>query len=219
MKFTKDEARKELMGKIPEKGQTLNLSERSINEQLDTLMPLIANDETELNDFISKVLPIFKTADGNVKNDVSVGINKYKTENPVKQPQKQEPQKQEATNKADDANAELIKRLTELENKLAQQEKDKKTSDIRAEIISKLKEKGVEDTEWSKSLVSEIHIADDFDVDEKVESYLKLYNKSKSAVNANASPEGANAGGKQSDKLTDAIAEAAKFAKSQRLVD
>lgn len=219
MKFTKDEARKELMGKIPEKGQTLNLSERSINEQLDTLMPLIANDETELNDFISKVLPIFKTADGNVKNDVSVGINKYKTENPVKQPQKQEPQKQEPTNKEDAANAELIRRLTELENKLAQQEKDKKTSDIRAEIISKLKEKGVEDTEWSKSLVSEIHIADDFDVDEKVESYLKLYNKSKSAVNANASPEGANASGKQSDKLTDAIAEAAKFAKSQRLVD
>lgn len=219
MKFTKDEARKELMGKIPEKGQTLNLSERSINEQLDTLMPLIANDETELNDFISKVLPIFKTADGNVKNDVSVGINKYKTENPVQQPKKQEPQKQEPTNKADDANAELIKRLTELENKLAQQEKEKKTSDIRAEIISKLKEKGVEDTEWSNSLVSEIHIADDFNVDEKVESYLKLYNKSKSAVNANASPEGATAGGKQSDKLTDAIAEAAKFAKSQRLVD
>lgn len=219
MKFTKDEARKELMGKIPEKGQTLNLSERSINEQLDTLMPLIANDETELNDFISKVLPIFKTADGNVKNDVSVGINKYKTENPIQQTKKQEPQKQEPTNKADDANAELIKRLTELENKLAQQEKEKKASDIRAEIISKLKEKGVEDTDWSNSLVSEIHIAEDFNVDEKVESYLKLYNKSKSAVNANASPEGASAGGKQSDKLTEAIAEAAKFAKSQRLVD
>ena len=219
MKFTKDEARKELMGKIPEKGQTLNLSERSINEQLDTLMPLIANDEAELNDFISKVLPIFKTADGNVKNDVSVGINKYKTENPIQQTKKQEPQKQEPTNKADDANAELIKRLTELENKLAQQEKEKRTSDIRAEIISKLKEKGVEDTEWSNSLVSEIHIAENFNVDEKVESYLKLYNKSKSAVNANASPEGASAGGKQSDKLTEAIAEAAKFAKSQRLVD
>ena len=52
MKFTKDEAYKDLVAKMTAKGEKLNLSDRSINEQLETLMTLIANDETELNDLL-----------------------------------------------------------------------------------------------------------------------------------------------------------------------
>ena len=77
MKFTKDDARKELSTRMTTKGEKLNLSERSLNEQLDTLIPLLANDETELSEFVEKVLPIFKTADANVRNDVSAGIKDY----------------------------------------------------------------------------------------------------------------------------------------------
>lgn len=218
MKFTKDDAYKELVAKMTAKGEKLNLSERSINEQLESLIPLIASEDTEIADFIEKALPFFKTADANVRNDVSVGINKYKSENPVKQVQQTQETPPTNENKVD-ANDELLKRLADLESKLEQQEKDKRTANIRSEIISKLKEKGVEDTEWSNSLISEIYITDDFNVDEKVESYLKLYNKSKSNVNPNASPEGASAGGKQNDRLTQAIAAAAQLAKSQRLID
>lgn len=218
MKFTKDDAYKELVAKMTAKGEKLNLSERSINEQLESLIPLIASEDTEIAYFIEKALPFFKTADANVRNDISVGINKYKSENPIKQVQQTQETPPTNENKSD-ANDELLKRLADLESKLEQQEKDKRTANIRSEIISKLKEKGVEDTEWSNSLISEIYITDDFNVDEKVESYLKLYNKSKSNVNPNASPEGASAGGKQNDRLTQAIAAAAQLAKSQRLID
>ena len=83
-KFTKEQALEELKKQIPGKGEKLNLSERSISEQLETLMPLLTTDDTELSDFINKVLPIFKTADANVRNDVSVGIKDYKDKNPVK---------------------------------------------------------------------------------------------------------------------------------------
>ena len=55
MKFTKDDVRKELSTQIVAKGETLSLSERSINEQLDTLMSLLANDETELEDFVNPI--------------------------------------------------------------------------------------------------------------------------------------------------------------------
>ena len=82
MKFTKDDARKELSAQMTAKGEKLNLSERSLNEQLDTLIPLVANEEMELAEFVSKVLPVFKTADANVRNDVSVGIQDYKKQNP-----------------------------------------------------------------------------------------------------------------------------------------
>ena len=49
MKFTKEQAIKELEAKIPNKGQTLNISKRTISEQVETLLPLIANDEMELD--------------------------------------------------------------------------------------------------------------------------------------------------------------------------
>ena len=83
MKFTKEDAYKDLVSKMTARGEKLDLSERSINEQLDTLMPMVANDETELSDFVEKTLPLFKTANANIRNDVSVGINKYKTEHPI----------------------------------------------------------------------------------------------------------------------------------------
>ena len=44
MKFTKDEAYKELVAKMTAKGEKLNLSERSVNEQLETLISFISNE-------------------------------------------------------------------------------------------------------------------------------------------------------------------------------
>ena len=82
-KFTKEQALEELKKQIPTNGNKLNLSDRSINEQLETLMPLLAGEDTELTDFIGKVLPVFRTADANVRNDVSVGIKDYKEKNPT----------------------------------------------------------------------------------------------------------------------------------------
>ena len=78
MKFTKEDAYKELVRIMTEKGEKLNLSERSINEHLDNLMPLLANDETELNAFVQQILPLMKTADANIRHDVSVGIADFK---------------------------------------------------------------------------------------------------------------------------------------------
>lgn len=213
MKFTKEDARKELMSKIPNKGQTLNLSERSINEQLDTLIPLLANDETELNDFIEKVLPIFKTADGNVKNDVSVGINKYKEENPLKTLEKP----QQPLEKPKEEPTEMEKRLAAMEEKLAAAEKKERSDNIKSEIVRKLKEKGVKNDDWVNALLSEVTITDDFDVDAKVDSYVNLFNKINSDYNPDVTPRGTGGGGR--DYISDTIKQAAAFAKSQNLIE
>ena len=95
MKFTKDQAYKELVAKMTTNGEKLNLSERSINEQLEALIPLVASEETEINDFIEKCLPIFKTSNANVRNDVSNGIKSYIDANPYKKVDdvKKEPKK------------------------------------------------------------------------------------------------------------------------------
>jgi hypothetical protein len=214
MKFTKEDACKELTAKIPQKGQTLNLSERSINEMLDTLMPLIANDETELSDFVTNVLPTFRTADGNVRNDVSVGIKNYKDNNPVTPPKKDDTQKPDD----DDAMAKALARIEELEKKNAENERKAQLSSRRNEIISKMKEKGVKDKEWIDDFLNEVSIdGAEFDMEAKVDSYVRMYNKFHVVADPDATPRNAG-GGKGEDKaLTEVIKGASDFVKSQRL--
>lgn len=214
MKFTKEDACKELTAKIPQKGQTLNLSERSINEMLDTLMPLIANDETELSDFVTNVLPTFRTADGNVRNDVSVGIKNYKDNNPVTPPKKDDIQKPDE----DDAMAKALARIEELERKNAENERKAQLSSRRNEIISKMKEKGVKDKEWIDDFLNEVSIdGAEFDMEAKVDSYVRMYNKFHVVADPDATPRNAG-GGKGEDKaLTEVIKGASDFVKSQRL--
>ncbi len=204
MKFTKDEACKELAAKIPQKGQTLNLSERSISEQVEKLLTLIANDETELSDFVEKVLPILRTADANVRNDVSTGIKNYKDNNPL--PPKKDDQEKTKNDNDDDALAKLLARIDALEKENSDNKKKNKLTERRSEITAKLKAKGVKDDEWISSFLDEVSLdADDFNVDAKVESYLKVYNKTESKIRKNATP--GSGGGKREgeDKELDDI--------------
>ena len=56
MKFTKEEAFEKIKGLLTNNGKKdLQMSERSVNEQLEVLMPWIANEEKECTDFIRKV--------------------------------------------------------------------------------------------------------------------------------------------------------------------
>lgn len=213
MKFTKENAYEELVKLLTANGEKLNLSQRSINEQLETLMPLLANDETELNDFVKSVLPVFKTADANVRNDVSVGINKYKEENPIKPIEKPQQTIEQPTGEP----TEMEKRLAAMEEKLAAAEKKERNANIKSEIVRKLKEKGVKNDDWVNALLSEVSITDDFDVDAKVESYVNLFNKINADYNPDVTPHGT--GGGKHDYIGDTIKQAAAFAKSQNLIE
>lgn len=214
MKFTKEEACKHLTSKLSEKGHPLHISERSINEMLDTLIPLVTNDETELEAFADSVLPAFRTANLNIKNDVSVGVNKYKEENPIVQTkQTQAPKKEE-----DDATKALREQLAALQQRLDDADRAKKETDTRKNFIAKVKEKGVKDSDWVKSYVSELTIGDDFDIEARVDTCVKLYNKGKAATGKNSTnPEGAGGDGDDSNKaIENTIAAAAAIAAQRR---
>lgn len=216
MKFTKEDACKDLMSKIPTKGETLQLSERSINEQLETLMPLLANDETELADFITSVLPIFKTADANVRANVSAQVKEYKEKSPIQDP----PKKQEPSKKEDDEVAKLLERINALEKKNADNEKAKILTQRRSDITAIMKEKGVKDGEWINDFLEAVSLdGEDFDAATRAESYVKIYNKTKSQVNKNLSPEDSNGGGGDDAKRIKSKIEAAKaYATQQGLI-
>lgn len=216
MKFTKEDACKDLMSKIPTKGETLQLSERSINEQLETLMPLLANDETELADFVASVLPVFKTADANVRANVSAQVKEYKEKNPIQAtPKKQDPPKKE-----DDEVAKLLERINALEQKNADNEKAKALAKRRSDVTAIMKEKGVKDGEWINDFLEAVNLeGEDFDATARAENYVKIYNKTKSKVSKNISPEESETGGGDDTKRIKSKIEAAKaYATQQGLI-
>lgn len=212
MKFTKEDACKELAKQMTVNGEKLNLSDRSINEQVEALLPLVANDEMELTDFVTKTLPMFKTANANVRNDVAQGIREYKDNNPIKPNPTPNPNPKEGQS---DEIAKLLERIEKMESESAAVKQREREDGIRRTIHSKLKEKGVKDKDWVNSFLSEITITDDFDVDAKVESYLNIYNKAMANMPSNITP--VSAGGRQIAD-DDTIKQAAAIAKQNRLV-
>lgn len=206
MKFTKDDAYKELVSMMTARGEALNLSQRSFNEQLEILIPLVANEDTEIKDFIDKVLPFFKTADANVRNDVSVGISEYKKKNPIVQPT--------VDDKKPTIDDEWLNRITALEARLKESESKERAVRVKKEVADKLKEKGVKNTEWIEGLLSDVVITEEFDVEARAESYLNLYNKMQSAVDPNITPKGGQ-GGKGGNTYLDVIKKASEKAKQE----
>ena len=188
MKFTKEQAFEILRSNLTNGGKkTLRMSEKSINAQLDTLIPLVANDEMELNDFIEKVKPTFATMNSNAEKDNSDFIKQWKEQHPDPNPNPNpEPPKPTAENPEIKA---MMDRIAALEKENNENKLKAEVAEKRSELVAKMKEKGITDTEWIDSFLGEVTINKDVDVDAKAESFLKIYNKSKSAVNPSQTPQ------------------------------
>lgn len=195
MKFTKEEAFESLKGILTNNGKkTLRMSEKSINRQLESLMPLIANEEMELKDFVDKVKDTFSVMNSNAEKDNSDFVKQWEKDHPQVNPEPPKPSEPQP----DDAMAKMLKRLEELENREAERDKEAKMSQKKKDLLKAMKDKGIKDEQWSKDLVAEISLTEDFDVEAKADSYLKLYNKSQaaSAGDNGATPAGtSNSGG------------------------
>lgn len=187
MKFTKEEAFESLKGILTNNGKkTLRMSEKSINKQLESLMPLIANEEMELNDFVEKVKDTFSVMNSNAEKDNSDFVKQWEKDHPKTNP---EPPKVDVPN-PDDVMAKMLKRLEELENREAERAKERTIAQKKDDLLAAMEKKGIKDKQWAKDLVAEISLTEDFDVEAKADSYLKLYNKSQaaSAGDNNATP-------------------------------
>ena len=210
MKFTKEDANKELVARMTAKGEKLNLSQRSMNEQVEHLYTLIANEEMELVDFVDKVLPFVKTSDANVRNDVSQGIKDYKNQNPVVEPKK------EPIVEPNDPNKALLERLEALEKKNRENELKLHNQNIKSNLSSKMKELGIKNAKWIDMMLDNVAITEDFDVDTNAKKYLELYNTMQADVDPSVTPNATNGG--KPDYTTNAIKAAAAMAKANNLV-
>ena len=196
MKFTKEEAIKELKSQLSSKVEKIDKWERTITENVETLISLVGEDSTiELSDFVAKAIPLFNTTQGMLRKenaDVAKGLEQQITELKA-QLEKKEPTKPNPKEPTDDVKA-LLQRLEMLENESKQAKLKVKLQDVRKSLIDKLKEKGVKDKDWANLMLDNITLTEDLDVDTKAADLLKLYNKSQSNANVTVTPQGTGNG-------------------------
>lgn len=175
MKFTKEQAVEQLKGLLTEGGKTLHLSDRTINENIDDLIPLLVNDETELSDFISKALPFVKRTNANFEKEKADFIKSYKPT----QSQTTQQQQSKTPPTDDDALSQLQAQIQQLQDKIEREEKEKALSQVRKNFKSELKSAGIKDDKWIDTYISKIQISEDLDIKEEAKSTLELYNLSR----------------------------------------
>lgn len=184
MKFTKEQAVEQLKGLLTEGGKTLHLSDRTINENIDDLIPLLVNDETELSDFISKALPFVKRTNANFEKEKADFIKSYKPT----QSQTTQQQQSKTPPTDDDALSQLQAQIQQLQDKIEREEKEKALSQVRKNFKSELKSAGIKDDKWIDTYISKIQISEDLDIKEEAKSTLELYNLSRVDIPDRATP-------------------------------
>ena len=217
MKFTKEEAFENIKSKLTDKGKKLFMSERSINEQLETLMPLVANEEMELADFVDKVYKSFETMNLNANNDQSTFVRTWKEQNPTPKPAQTQ---QQQTTSADDNNRkefeEMRKQIDELIAERDNNRKEMAIKDKRLALKVAMKNKGIEDEQWISDYTNEIFITEDMDVEAKADSALKIYNRVNAMTGDPATPHASTSRGKDPNKSLEHVEAYLKSRREER---
>ena len=185
MKFTKEEAGKEIAAKLSKSVENIGAWDRTIRENVETLWGILGEEnEIELGDFVTKALPLFNTTAGFMRKTNADLAKSYEEKIELLKQQQPTP----SPSPTPDPNKELIERLAALE-KANEEQKTKLAIDAkRQELTDKLKEKGVKDAKWINDLFGLVSVQADTDVDAEVDKYINLYNSSRSRYNSNVTP-------------------------------
>lgn len=183
MKFTKEEAGKEIAAKLSKSVENIGAWDRTIRENVETLWGILGEEnEIELGDFVTKALPLFNTTAGFMRKTNADLAKSY--EEKIEVLKKNQPQ----PSPTPDPNKELIERLAALEKANEEQKTKLAINAKRQELTDKLKEKGVKDAKWINDLFGLVSVQADTDVDAEVDKYVNLYNSSRSRYNSNVTP-------------------------------
>ena len=218
MKFTKEDAVKELTAKLTPSVENISKWERTIKENVETLCAILGeNSDIELADFVTKAMPLFNTTAGFIRKENSDLAKIFKTEiDDLKAKLENKNVPPTPPTPPSNPNEELMKRLEalELENKRNKDELAQR--EVRSKLFAKMKEKGIKSDKWIEGMLSKATLTADMDVDATAKEYLEIYNGLIADVNPNITPNNPN--GKPTEYANDTIKAAAALAKQNSLI-
>lgn len=218
MKFTKEDAVKELTAKLTPSVENISKWERTIKENVETLCAILGeNSEIELADFVTKAMPLFNTTAGFIRKENSDLAKTFKTEiDDLKAKLENKNVPPTPPTPPSNPNEELMRRLEalELENKRNKDELAQR--EVRSKLVAKMKEKGIKSDKWIEGMLSKATLSADMDVDATAKEYLEIYNGFIADVNPNITPNNPN--GKPTEYANDTIKAAAALAKQNSLI-
>ena len=181
MKFTKQQLLDTLKAKLTANGKHLSISDKTIKSLSDSHFDLLVNEETELDNLVSKLLPQFVSLNGNYEKDNADFIKKWNTEHPQKNIKNEPGENNVDGNEPNDAISKLLKRLEALEQRDAEHEAERLVSGKRSELLAKLKEKGINDTKWVDAYMKKLTLTKDSDIAQELSDAEEFYNISHSS--------------------------------------
>lgn len=126
----------EILESLKEKyAKNSQISERTINEVLETLMPVVT-EETSVEDFLKIADPIFNTIAGNVRKDVADALKKAKEAKPTP---KDELKKEEAPQDDDEPKwvKTLMQKFESYDQRFAEEDKRRLAEQVRKSAFAK----------------------------------------------------------------------------------
>jgi gas vesicle protein len=220
MKFTKQDAIKELEAKIPAKDKELDLG-RTISEAVDNSIELIGEEsEMELSDFVEKVWKQVKTSIGLTHSENSKVAQKLQSQldelkNKIEGKQAPPTPKPEDIQTDDPAMQAILDKLNKMESKLKEKDKEKAIADKRSQLVAKMKE-SIKDEDWITSYLAEINITEEMDVEAKAKDYIAFYNKTAAGGSRRSTTPRKTGEGDNEDADTKNALEKAKALMQQR---
>ena len=212
MKFTKEEASKELTSKLSTKVENIDLWQRTIRENVETLWSIYGeNSDVELSDFVANALPLFETTAGFIRK-TNADVAKPLQEKIKQLQEEQAAHKQQEPKEPNEA---LIQRLEALEEENNRQKRELKTREMKTKFAKMLSDKGVANEGFVAAMADKQVFTDDFDFEAASNACLELYNSVRADVAKNVTPQSTKGG--VSSYTTDTIKAAAEIAKKQTL--
>lgn len=194
MKFTKEQAVESITAKFTDKAKGIDLA-RTIDEAVSNGIEMVGeNSEMELNAFVGIVEKNVSSALGlarHLKNTETQSLQEKIAELEKKVPKtepKQDPKTEPEPNSEIKA---LLDRIEALEKDKADNAKATKIAEKRNAIAAKIKELGVSDEKWVNTMLDEVSITEDTDVEKKSKDYIALYNSSHSSTSITPKVPGA----------------------------
>lgn len=181
MKFTKEEAVEKLNQLLTNDGKKpLRMSAKTLNEHAESLMSLVADEEMELDDFVTKVKPMLENVNSNMEKDRSDFIKEYQKTHPEPPKPKKKTEEGEGEGKEPTLLEQIQQQLNELKEQNRQREETEAVEAKRKEVRKYLETNHVTDAKWIDSILEIATIGKDDDAEEKGKTYLELYNQSRS---------------------------------------